>query len=81
MAPVDICQLYAHLSLLCHVFKHPQFTSVFANNPSHVFTVIDSLTYILNNLNVPGLTPELENYRGLLYVTNVSNPRHTLFIQ
>ncbi|KAF6030712.1 hypothetical protein EB796_010963 [Bugula neritina] len=69
MAPVDICQLYAHLSLLCHVFKHPQFTSVFASNPSHVFTVIDSLTYILNNLNVPGLTPELENYRETLAIS------------
>ena len=62
--PGDICQLHAHLALLSHIFKHSVLNSTFAANPSRVFTVIDAITYILRNLAVPGLTPELENYKG-----------------
>ena len=63
-APADICQLYAHLSLLGHILKCNALNVVFEANPSQVFTVIDSITYILKKLSVPGLTPELENYKG-----------------
>ncbi|XP_067936803.1 huntingtin-like [Watersipora subatra] len=68
-APTDVCQLSAHLFLLSHVLKHGALSAMLSENITNVFTIIDSVTQILRLLRVGGLTPELENYRETLVIS------------
>lgn len=63
-AHADIYQLYSNLSLLGLILKNHTLNAIISANHLQVFTIIDSLTELLRNMGVPGLSHEQEDGKG-----------------